>query len=930
MPKETELAETDYSETYTEFLVKKPKWNLSGMDDYQAQSSKVISELMDRFNEPSHIPALTEMCSNMLVLCAEQNFETTQPKKSSKQKKSPSFSPEHREAYLKHEVVCKEWRMAGRPSDNSHPAKSRKLESQRNIQRIARDSESAAAVKLHNELMDTHRKDISKVCQKLKQIRGDNFKRIDIPYIETLCGKYSGENILEGFSANTEFLCNENIEISTQYDAPFYNMCVKDNQIIFEITSQETVNIPQMTLNNLKDILFKKLKLGKACDVFKLSVEHLRFAGDETLILILRLLNLIIDNISYLSSPQLNTAVASVVFKGKDKPVTHHKSYRLVRVTPMIGRLIDEHIRPTIVAITRPMQSPSQYGFTANVTYLMGALQRHECEKFCLDMKKTFFGCSLDGDSAFEVVNRVIQTRELYMSGVKGDYWQASHSSYQDSLTKIKMNGNLSREIEENLGVKQGHINSSDQYKVYIGPCLETLEEAQLGVWIGPINSGVSGCADDVFLGSDDPVKLQALIDIAAHYGSLYRIRYGASKTKITVSGPEIDIKYYADTQPWKMDGKTINVVENNDHLGQIVSGIRQEEKNIELRIKKSQNSLFALLGPAFSFRCLLSPVVKMHLYRTFVCPVLRSGLSSLVVNNTLVCSLSIFQRKSLKGVLKVSTQASTAGIHFLTGEIPIEAKIHKDVFSLFFSVWSNPDSKIYAIVKHILSSCNENSRTWANFIRQISRQYGLEDPLSCLEKDPPSKSTFKNSTDARINAFHEGELRRKANMEYLNVSLLGLSGRHHPALSGIFTTLDVKRSRSHLKMLISDLYTYEVKSVQSGGSPNCRLCSDKKIENNCHILTFCSAYSDVRMRILPEYSYLCLNSKSGVNFEDIVKDNQTLCQFILDPTSMNLQKRIALNDPLLGSFFSISRDLCFSITERRLKLLKEKEKNNK
>ena len=136
----------------------------------------------------------------------------------------------------------------------------------------------------------------------------------------------------------------------------------------------------------------------------------------------------------------------------------------------------------------------------------------------------------------------------------------------------------------------------------------------------------------------------------AAHYGSLYRIKYGASKTKITVSGPVIDIDYYCDTKPWTMDGQSIAVVENNEHLGQIVSGQRQEEKNIELRIKKSQNSLFALLGPAFSFRCLLSPVVKLHLYRTFVCPVLRSGLSSLVVRNTLTSPLSFFQRKVLKG----------------------------------------------------------------------------------------------------------------------------------------------------------------------------------------------------------------------------------------------------------------------------------------
>ena len=91
------------------------------------------------------------------------------------------------------------------------------------------------------------------------------------------------------------------------------------------------------------------------------------------------------------------------------------------------------------------------------------------------------------------------------------------------------------------------------------------------------------------------------------------------------------------------MDGQIIDVVDNNEHLGQIVSGSRQEEKNVDLRIKKARNSLFALLGPAFSFKCLLSPVVKLHLYRTFVCPVLRSGLAALVLKNTLIYSLSFF-----------------------------------------------------------------------------------------------------------------------------------------------------------------------------------------------------------------------------------------------------------------------------------------------
>ena len=180
----------------------------------------------------------------------------------------------------------------------------------------------------------------------------------------------------------------------------------------------------------------------------------------------------IITHLNYLSTPQLNTAVAPVVYKGMRKPVYCHKSYRQVRVTPLIGRLLDEYLRPVKISMTRQLQNINQYGFSENITYMMGALQRHEVEKYCMDHKMTFFGVSLDGEAAFEVVDRTIQLRELYCSGEEGEYWRSSKFSYDNSLTQVKMNGKLSRRFEETAGVKQGHINSSDNYKVYINPAL--------------------------------------------------------------------------------------------------------------------------------------------------------------------------------------------------------------------------------------------------------------------------------------------------------------------------------------------------------------------------------------------------------------------------------------------------------------------------
>ena len=198
------------------------------------------------------------------------------------------------------------------------------------------------------------------------------------------------------------------------------------------------------------------------------------------------------------------------------------------------------------------------------------------------------------------------------------------------------MKGQLSRNISENLGVKQGNIKSSDNYKIYINPLLDTVDSANLGVvWLGPVNVGNSACADDEYLMSDSQSKLQALLDIAAFYGKMYRVTYGASKTKVTIVGSLADMNYYRDVAPWRMDGQPVSVTEDNDHLGQVVSGVNQEQKNVDTRIEKGRKNLFGMLGAAFAYKCLLSPVVKIHLFRTYTCPILRSGLSSLSLRTT-------------------------------------------------------------------------------------------------------------------------------------------------------------------------------------------------------------------------------------------------------------------------------------------------------
>ena len=142
--------------------------------------------------------------------------------------------------------------------------------------------------------------------------------------------------------------------------------------------------------------------------------------------------------------------------------------------------------------------------------------------------------------------------------------------------------------------------------------------------------------------------------------------------------------------------------------------------------------------------------------------------------------------------------------------------------------------------------------------------------------------------------------------------------------------------------MLCEDYFTYEKRADQSGGSPHCRSCSSTNdtstnirdhsktpSESIIHILTECESYLDIRTRIFPQFSILCQQSKTSIDFEAISENKTKLCQFLLDPSSLNLDSRISMSDPLLHDFFMLSRDFCYAIHTTRMKILKQKASIN-
>ena len=471
-------------------------------------------------------------------------------------------------------------------------------------------------------------------------------------------------------------------------------------------------------------------------------------------------------------------------------------------------------------------------------------------------------------------------------------------------------------------------IKASGHFKAYINPCLESLNEADLGFHIGPIGVVTESCADDTYLQSDSISGLQGALNIVAHYAKRYRMRFNSGKTKIVVTGSKHDMDYYKEIKPWKLNGEQVDVVDANDHLGMVVSGIDEEQKNIDQNISKCRNSLFALLGPALSFKCKLSPTVQLHIWRTYALPVLLSGLAALPIRPAQLNSLQVFQNKIIRGFLKQSRSSPVASLYFLSGELPIAAKLHYDLLILFHNVWSNPQTKIFRIVRYILTMSDSKSTTWSVHVRLVCLLYGLPDPLILLQQVPMTKSAWHTLVKTKLTAYHEQELRDRAlanhKLEYFNVQTLGLSGKAHPMLN-IKETRDSPKLSAHLRLLTGDIASYHNLSMDRGIEPHCRLCHAPH-DHTQHILTECPSTAEVRDRLYPELVNLVASidpSSHVLNRQET--SNSVLTQFILDPASMNLPNshRISFQHPRLHELYGLSRDWAFAILNKRAMLLK-------
>ena len=168
-----------------------------------------------------------------------------------------------------------------------------------------------------------------------------------------------------------------------------------------------------------------------------------------------------------------------------------------------------------------------------------------------------------------------------------------------------------------------------------------------------------------------------------------------------------------------------------------------------------------------------------------------------------------------------------------------------------------------------------------------------------------------------------------------MNVSTTGLSGKCHPILRDIVTTVDVKAARPVIKCFTGDYYCFAARGAQTGQSTHCRICpsddDSREPEDIVHVVAGCAATNDIRTNMMVNVIAAASSTAVPIDIPSILQDKKTLCQFLLDCTSLNLDNntRVNMNDPASAEIFRQSRKLVAAVHAERMRRIKDLDRRN-
>ena len=151
-------------------------------------------------------------------------------------------------------------------------------------------------------------------------------------------------------------------------------------------------------------------------------------------------------------------------------------------------------------------------------------------------------------------------------------------------------------------------------------------------------------------------------------------------------------------------------------------------------------------------------------------------GLEIIQLNKNQIEQLELYQKKLVKQLLSVPTNTPVAAVYILSGQLPIEAQIHKRKLTFFNNVCHQSDNSIEKQLAVRQSTVkNMKSNSWFIEVKKILCKYDLGN-IDELIINPVPKSQWKERVNNVVNKFWKERIIPEAEL-YKTLKYINLKG---------------------------------------------------------------------------------------------------------------------------------------------------------
>ncbi|KAK3086834.1 hypothetical protein FSP39_024241 [Pinctada imbricata] len=363
-------------------------------------------------------------------------------------------------------------------------------------------------------------------------------------------------------------------------------------------------------------------------------------------------------------------------------------------------------------------------------------------------------------------------------------------------------------------------------------------------------------------------------------------------------------------------------VVDKTTHVGVVRTPDNSPTTAIQENLQKARRTLYSLMSAGLHGENGLDPETCIHLFRTYVIPILTYGLEIYLPSPNDIRPLEMFLKKVLKQILSIPVTTADPASFILSGLVPVEAIIHLRALSLFGNIALLDDSSIEKrLAYRQLTIHGHTGSSWFSNLAIITTKYELPNPMEIL-RDPVSKSQWKTVTLRAVYAYWGKRIKQQAltysSLEYLSVGHYN-PGKIHPLLRITETqtqSREVNRLPVKTKLVTG---TYSLQSTRAAFNnldvdPTCLLCKTST-ETLEHFILHCTKLQHVRVQILCDIASAC---GENINFSQLCTSDQL--RIILDVYS-TVDVVHNKNTEYLAEIDRHTRRLCHALHCERKKL---------